>query len=272
MRVIFQAGTSKVGQAFAARHAEAVYIGGLVPSQASYQIKTARDLCREAGRDPYSIKFFAAINPIIGRTIEEAQAKYDEAMQYADVIGALAQFSGYTGIDMSKYPLDEELRLDTSNPKESAVQGFLGNFGDSQDDGDIWTPRRLGEKIAVGGFHPTPVGTPVMFADVMKKVSANEPKAVSCTDTAPSGSTRRMSMASTWPTSATQALSGTLRSFLFPNCDGDAWYLKTTLCQVVHFGRICCVSRAKRGCERTTSVVNSSLWAVKRRRTAAFDV
>ncbi|KAK4502092.1 hypothetical protein PRZ48_007903 [Zasmidium cellare] len=167
--VIFQAGTSKVRQAFAARHAEAVYIGGLVPSQASYQIKAARDVCRDAGRDPCSIKFFAAVNPIIGRTMEEPQAKYDEALQYADVIGALAQFSGYTGIDMCKYPLDEELKLDTSNPKECAVQGFLGNFGDSQDDGDVWTPRKLGEKIAVGGFHPTPVGTPEMVADVMQK-------------------------------------------------------------------------------------------------------
>lgn len=169
--VIFQAGTSKVGQAFAAKHAEAVYIGGLVPSQASYQIKAARDLARAAGRDPYGIKFFAAINPIIGRTMEEAQAKYAQAMEHADVIGALAQFSGYTGIDMSKYPLDEELKLDTSNPKESAVQGFLGNFGDSQKEGDVWTPRKLGEKIAVGGFHPTPVGTPEMVADIMEQVT-----------------------------------------------------------------------------------------------------
>jgi len=71
---------------------------------------------------------------------------------------------------MSKYPLDEELKLDTSNPKESAVQGFLGNFSDSQKDGIVWTPRKLGEKIAVGGFHPTPVGTPQMVADEMKKV------------------------------------------------------------------------------------------------------
>jgi alkanesulfonate monooxygenase SsuD/methylene tetrahydromethanopterin reductase-like flavin-dependent oxidoreductase (luciferase family) len=147
-----------------------VYIGGLVPSQASYQIEAARNIARNAGRDPYTIKFFAAINPIIGRTAEEAHAKYEEAMQHADVIGALAQFSGYTGIYMSKYPLDEELKLDTSNPKESAVQGFLGNFGDSQKDGIAWTPRKLGEKIAVGGFHPTPVGTAQMVADEIEKV------------------------------------------------------------------------------------------------------
>ncbi len=147
-----------------------MYIGGLVPSQVSYQVKAARDLCRAAGRDPYIIEFFAAINPIIGRTMEEAQAKYEDAMEYADIIGALAQFSGYTGIDMSKFPLDEELKFDTSNPKDNAVQGFLGNFADSQKEGVVWTPRKLGEKIAVGGFHPTPVGTPGMVADVMQQV------------------------------------------------------------------------------------------------------
>jgi alkanesulfonate monooxygenase SsuD/methylene tetrahydromethanopterin reductase-like flavin-dependent oxidoreductase (luciferase family) len=170
-RVLFQAGTSKSGMAFAAKHAEAVYIGGLVPSQAAYQIKAIREHMIAAGRDPTTIKFFAAINPIIGRTVEEAEAKFAEAKEHADVIGALAQFSGYTGIDMSVYPLDEELKLDTSNPKESAVQGFLGNFGDSQKDGDVWTPRKLGEKIAIGGFHPSPVGTPEMVADVMEQVS-----------------------------------------------------------------------------------------------------
>ncbi|KAF7534778.1 hypothetical protein G7054_g5929 [Neopestalotiopsis clavispora] len=167
--VIFQAGTSKVGQAFAAKHAEAVYIGGLIPSQAAYQIKAAREIAQAAGRDPATIKFFAAINPIIGKTMEEAEAKFAEAQEHADVVGALAQFSGYTGIDMSKYPLDVELKLDTSNPKESAVQGFLGNFGDSQKDGDVWTPRKLGLKIAIGGFHPSPVGTPAMVADIMEQ-------------------------------------------------------------------------------------------------------
>jgi alkanesulfonate monooxygenase SsuD/methylene tetrahydromethanopterin reductase-like flavin-dependent oxidoreductase (luciferase family) len=142
-----------------------------VPSQASYQISAVRQHMRDAGREPTTVKFFAAINPILGRTQAEADAKYAEALQHADVEGALAQFSGYTGIDMSKFPLDEELKLDTSNPKESAVQGFLGNFVDSLKDGDVWTPRRLGEKIAIGGFHPSPVGTAEVVADVMEKVS-----------------------------------------------------------------------------------------------------
>ena len=157
--------------AFAAKHAEAVYIGGLVPSQASYQIKAMREIAKANGRDPTTIKFFAAINPIIGRTVEEAEAKFQEALQHADVIGALAQFSGYTGIDLSTHPLDEELKLDASKPKESAGLGFLGNFTDSVKDGIVWTPRKLGEKIAIGGFHPSPVGTPSMIADIMEQAS-----------------------------------------------------------------------------------------------------
>ncbi|KAK3046901.1 hypothetical protein LTR09_011652 [Extremus antarcticus] len=167
--VVFQAGTSKSGQAFAARHAEAIYIGGMLPSYAAGQIKASRAIAESAGRDPTTMKFFAAISPFIGRTIEEAQAKFDLAYEYADIIGGLGQFSGYTGIDMSKYPLDEELVLDTSDHKENMIQGFLGNFVDSlETNTEPWTPRRLGYKMALGGLHPSPVGTPDMIADIMQ--------------------------------------------------------------------------------------------------------
>lgn len=128
-------------------------------------------MAEAAGRDPTTMKFFAAISPFIGRTKEEAQAKFDLAYKHADIIGGLGQFSGYTGIDMSKYPLDEELVLDTSDPKENMIQGFLGNFVDSlETNTEPWTPRRLGYKMALGGLHPSPVGTPDMIADIMQEV------------------------------------------------------------------------------------------------------
>lgn len=158
---------------FAARHAEAIYIGGMIPSQATAQIAQSRALAAADGRDPTTMKFFAAISPFIGRTMEEAQAKFDLAAKHADIIGGLAQFSGYTNIDMSKYPLDEELNLDTSKPAENIVQGFLGNFVDSIESEQVpWTPRRLGMKMALGGLHPSPVGTPEMIADIIEQVNA----------------------------------------------------------------------------------------------------
>ncbi len=104
--------------------------------------------------------------------MEEAQAKFDLAAKHADIIGGLSQFSGNTNIDMSKYPLDEELILDTSKPADNIVQGFLGNYFDSIDtEKEPWTPRRLGMKMALGGLHPSPVGTPEMIADIIEQVS-----------------------------------------------------------------------------------------------------
>lgn len=88
-----------MGRAFGSKHAEAVYIGGLVPSQTAGSIAQIRADASAAGRHPQTIKFFVGITPILGKTLEEAQAKYERARENADIVGGLAQFSGYTGID-----------------------------------------------------------------------------------------------------------------------------------------------------------------------------
>ncbi|KEY73891.1 hypothetical protein S7711_06099 [Stachybotrys chartarum IBT 7711] len=166
--VIFQAGTSKSGKAFAAKHAEAVYIGGLVPAQTKGNVAEIRAAAAARGRDPNSLKFFLGISCILGKTIEEAQEKYNKAKDNCDIIGGLAQFSGYTGIDLSRFPVDEEFEL-TGAPGDDAVHSFLDNFGKAIGHTGAWTPRKLGEMMALGGFHPCPVGTPEMIADVFEK-------------------------------------------------------------------------------------------------------
>ncbi|KAH9831076.1 putative dibenzothiophene desulfurization enzyme A [Teratosphaeria destructans] len=166
--VLFQAGTSKPGRAFASKHAEAVYIGGLFPSQSAASVKQIREEAAARGRDPKSLKFFVGISPILGRTPEEAQAKYERARENSDPIGGLAQFAAYTGIDLSKYPLDEVFELH-GVPGEDAVHSFLNNFNHAAGTTEPWTPRRLGETMALGGFHPAPVGTPEMVADVFEQ-------------------------------------------------------------------------------------------------------
>ncbi|EME41927.1 hypothetical protein DOTSEDRAFT_177344 [Dothistroma septosporum NZE10] len=167
--VLFQAGTSKAGRSFAAKHAEAIYIGGLVPSHSASSVAQIRADAAARGRDPKQLKFFVGISPILGKTVEEAQEKYNRAKKYADVVGGLAVFSGYTGIDLSKYPLDEVFKLDSAVPGENAVHSFLDNFDQVSKSDEPWTPRRLGETMALGGFHPTPVGTPTMVADVFEQ-------------------------------------------------------------------------------------------------------
>ena len=153
--VLFQAGTSKSGRAFASKHAEAIYIGGLFPSQSAGSVAQIRKEAAARGRDPKSLKFFVGISPILGRTLEEAQAKYERAKENADAIGGLAQFAGYTGIDLSKHDLDGPLEL-KGQPGEDAVHSFLTNFNHAAgvDGATPWTPRRLGEVMSLGGFHP----------------------------------------------------------------------------------------------------------------------
>lgn len=101
--VLFQAGSSKAGTAFSAKHAEAVFLNTATVAQAKKVIADGRAAAKANGRDPMSLKFFPCIVPIIGRTTEEAQAKLEKALANADPIAGLAQFSGYTGIDFSKY-------------------------------------------------------------------------------------------------------------------------------------------------------------------------
>ncbi|KAK3044278.1 hypothetical protein LTS18_001716, partial [Coniosporium uncinatum] len=86
----------------------------------------------------------------------------------ADVIGGLAQFSGYTGIDLSRFPIDEVFELKDA-PGDDATHTFLENFNKATGNTEPWTPRRLGETMALGGFHPAPVGTPEMVADVFEQ-------------------------------------------------------------------------------------------------------
>lgn len=53
---------------------------------------------------------FMGITVIVGRTEAEARAKHEEYKRCISTEGALALFSGWSGIDFSEYSLDEPLR------------------------------------------------------------------------------------------------------------------------------------------------------------------
>lgn len=167
--VLFQAGTSKTGSAFACKHAEAIFLNTFNVSQAAKTIAEMRAAAAANGRDPSSIKFFPCIMPIIGKTKEEAEAKYKRAVENADPVAGLAQFSGYTGIDLSSFLLDEPMDL-TGMPQAMAIQAVFKALAASEGEtNQPWTPRRLGMRMALGGLHPCPIGTAEEVADVMQQ-------------------------------------------------------------------------------------------------------
>jgi alkanesulfonate monooxygenase SsuD/methylene tetrahydromethanopterin reductase-like flavin-dependent oxidoreductase (luciferase family) len=163
--VLFQAGASKTGSQFAAKHAEAVFLNTITVEQGKEVIQNMRQIAKANGRDPAALKFFPCIVPYIGRTEEEARAKYEAATEAADPIAGLAQFSGYTGIDMAQYEMDEVIKFDESKAAH-AIQSVFRSFESS---GTAWTPRTLGMRMALGGLHPIVVGSVQQVADEFER-------------------------------------------------------------------------------------------------------
>ncbi|KAG6367795.1 hypothetical protein INS49_001990 [Diaporthe citri] len=120
--LLLQAGTSRAGKVFAAQHA------AHSPQVCAKNVAEVRQLARDQfGRNPSNLKVLALVTPILGRTEEETQAKLKDYRQYASHEGALALFAGWTGIDLSKYGDEEELRQVESNAVRSTVEGIGGN-------------------------------------------------------------------------------------------------------------------------------------------------
>ncbi|WPH01675.1 Hypothetical protein R9X50_00452600 [Acrodontium crateriforme] len=165
--VIMQAGTSRAGKAFAAQHAEAIFVSSHAPSTVLKSVQEIRDQANALGRNGADIKVLAKFCPILGRTHEEAEAKYASYIQYGDFEGALALFGGWTGVDLAPYGDDEELRYFDSNAIQSYIEGLIKVAPDMF--GGKWTKRTLAEHIMVGGLGATTVGTATEVADEMER-------------------------------------------------------------------------------------------------------
>jgi alkanesulfonate monooxygenase SsuD/methylene tetrahydromethanopterin reductase-like flavin-dependent oxidoreductase (luciferase family) len=63
--VMFQAGSSKAGIAFAGGHAEGVFSGSLIPSHTAKHVKEIRTAAKESSRDPKFVKAFPGIHCLL---------------------------------------------------------------------------------------------------------------------------------------------------------------------------------------------------------------
>ncbi|GAB7351876.1 hypothetical protein MBLNU459_g2424t2 [Dothideomycetes sp. NU459] len=169
--LLFQAGTSKPGREFGAKHAEAIFVGGQLPEQVRPAVDSIRELARDKyGRDPNSIKIIVGIAIIVAETDEAAQAKHAELLSYGDREGALALFGGWTGVDLSAYTDDEDFRF----VKKPAIQSILDRWSNTVPGsaGLKWTKSRIAEYLTLGGMMPTVVGSPSTVVDEMERWSA----------------------------------------------------------------------------------------------------
>ena len=126
--VICQAGGSPRGRTFAARWADTI-ISQAASVAAMKQFRDdVRAQAKGFGRNPDDIKVLFLIAPIVDEYQDTAnarrQARIEDANTHPDFY--LANLSRLTGIDFSKYDLDEQLPVLTTNGHQTVASGLSG--------------------------------------------------------------------------------------------------------------------------------------------------
>jgi alkanesulfonate monooxygenase len=161
--VLYQAGSSPAGRAFAARHAECVFISGPSKQVIAPRVAAIRKLAAEAGRDPQSLLIFALMTVITAPNHADAQAKLADYRRYANAEGALALMSGWTGVDFSRLDPDQIVQHVESEAGRTALENVT-----RADPQRAWTVREVASHVAIGGIGPVVVGSPEHVADELE--------------------------------------------------------------------------------------------------------
>jgi alkanesulfonate monooxygenase len=164
--VIAQAGTSGPGRMLAGAIAELIFTPLTGDMGRAYRDDIHR-LAAEAGRDPRGIKVLAQITPVMGRTDEEAAAKWKWLQDRLDPDVALGQLGAMLAVDLSGFPLDEPL---PDLPDNGGIQGYRQAVQATMGSGRRPTLREMISEVKGVG---TVVGSAATVADYMEAEVAN---------------------------------------------------------------------------------------------------
>jgi FMN-dependent oxidoreductase (nitrilotriacetate monooxygenase family) len=151
--VLYQAGTSSRGKAFAAKHAECVFVSGPSKAVIARYVTDLRQAVVKAGRDPKSLLIYAQALVITGDTEAEAQAKRADYEKHIDTEASLALLSGWTDVDFSRYPLDATIEYIDTDAGRAALASFS-----QADPNRTWTVGEAARFIGLGGRGPVITG------------------------------------------------------------------------------------------------------------------
>ncbi len=160
--LIVQAGQSKRGQAFAARHAEVVFtIQHEVAGMKRYHDSVKAQLAQH-GRSSSDLKIFYGIQPIVGETEAAAQAKAELHNSMLNPEAGLTILSGHLGYDLSK----EDINATVDDLEVPGIQGLVDMYKSSVTSTKM-TLGDIAKAHARGVSVPQIVGTPEQIADWM---------------------------------------------------------------------------------------------------------
>lgn len=185
--VLFQAGASDAGRAFAARNAEVVFLPAITPQALRADIADFNTRLAASGRAAGDIRFLSSIHPIIGSTEAEAKAKHREFLEWRREEAYFAHASGGIGFDLSSIDPETPLKDIRTEYTQGGIRAVIEAAPDkSATFGDLirsrlnkpfaGTPEKIADEIerwveaGIHGFNLVPVVTPDWFADFVDGV------------------------------------------------------------------------------------------------------
>ncbi|MCU1527911.1 MAG: class flavin-dependent oxidoreductase [Frondihabitans sp.] len=171
--VLFQAGTSDRGRAFAARNAEAVFVQATTLERTADAVADIRAKAAALGRDPHSIVTMVGVTITVAETHDAAVAQRAEfdALQTDEVVAAL--YAHNTGIDLLSLDPDGTLaqvigKGAAGQTGQTNIDRFMGGNGKPA----LTVREVLNELRGRGtrGFAVT--GSPVEVADQLEEIMA----------------------------------------------------------------------------------------------------
>lgn len=164
--VLFQAGSSDRGRAFAAKHAEGVFVGGRSLEVYRENVADIRRRAVENGRAAADVRAYASAVIIVGRDRDDAERKAEEFRARSAPEGYLAHHGG-GGIDLAAHPRDALV-------SDVLAQEARAGRDNAQSGRRFYTPgMTVGEALReVARFDRNPLyvaGSPVQVADAIER-------------------------------------------------------------------------------------------------------
>ncbi|MFT3671190.1 LLM class flavin-dependent oxidoreductase [Aestuariivirga sp.] len=161
--LIFQAGTSPAGRAFAGRHAEGIFVSGPTAGIVQRRVRQLREEAERQGRGDDALRIFSLATIITDETDAKAVKKAAEYARHADPTGALVLASGWTGVNFSGLDPRSEVQAVENNAGRSALENLT-----QADPERSWTVEEVGRHLSIGGVGPVFVGSPQRVADALE--------------------------------------------------------------------------------------------------------
>ena len=164
--VMVQAGASDEGRELAAETADVVFAASASIDDAREFYRDVKSRMAKYRRPPSDLKIMPGFNPIVGKTLEESQAKHERLQDLIPPAVGLRMLSHYMGYDLTGYPEDEPLPELGDRPAGRTTRAdLLAGIAKREN----LTLRQLYKRVAGARGHFQIVGTAGSVVDTMQE-------------------------------------------------------------------------------------------------------